>query len=842
VAAGTVPVSTYRLQLTPDFGFAAAAATAEYLASLGVSHVYLSPILEAVPGSRHGYDVTDHSRIRAELGGEHEFRVLASRLRAAGLGIVLDIVPNHMAAPANLMLNRQLWSVLRDGRDAAFATWFDVDWAAQDDRMLLPVLRGPLDSSLPDLQVAHDGGLDGEPALRYFDHVLPLSAGTARLPMRDLLARQHYRLTWWRDASAQLNWRRFFDISTLIALRVEDPVVFAATHEVIVRLVSEGLVDGLRVDHPDGLADPRGYLRQLAAATGGAWVVAEKILAPDESLPFDWPCAGTTGYDALRLADGVFVDPAGRDALSDEYAGFSLVSARESVPARFAEVTLGAKREVAARTLRAEVRRLARLLVDILPDASADEARTVLTEILACFPVYRAYVYPGEFPAAASVAAVRAAVDAARRRLPRRTRSLADRTGAAALGMLRPVAGAVGRAGEFAVRFQQTTGPVLAKGVEDTAAYRWPRLLTLNEVGGDPDLFGVDPGEFHAAASRLAADWPATMTTLSTHDTKRQEDVRARLAVLAELPAEWGTRVKEWHDRAVALRFFGQSAPAVDPDTEYLLWQTLVGTWPISGDRLAGYLTKAIREDERRTTWTDPDPGYESAVLGLAARVLDDPELTSSIGEFVASIADAALANSLGVKLVQLTMTGVPDVYQGCELGGFALVDPDNRRKVDFAVRTRMLESLDAAAGYRPAGRPEPAGGGAWPGDRVRVADHVASAVARLDAAKLLVTARALRLRRAEPGWFAGDYAPLAATGAAAGHVLAFQRGGHAVTVVTRLSAGLRRRGGWADTALRLPGTAWTDLISGLVHEAGVLPLGELTRELPVALLIPLAR
>ncbi|HVT70124.1 MAG TPA: alpha-amylase family glycosyl hydrolase, partial [Trebonia sp.] len=295
------PVSMYRLQLTPEFGFARAAEAADYLADLGVSHAYLSPVLEAVPGSQHGYDVTDHSRIRAELGGEEGFRALARRLRGRGIGIVLDIVPNHMAVPPSMPLNRQLWSVLRDGRHSPYALWFDIDWAAQDDRMLLPVLGGPLESCLGDLRVEPDGGPDGEPALRYFDHVLPLRPGTSRLPLPGLLESQHYRLTWWRDAAAGLNWRRFFDIATLIGIRVEDPAVFDATHEVIVRLVGEGLVDGLRVDHPDGLADPRGYFGRLAAATGGVWVVAEKILAPDETLPSDWPCAGTTGYDALRV-------------------------------------------------------------------------------------------------------------------------------------------------------------------------------------------------------------------------------------------------------------------------------------------------------------------------------------------------------------------------------------------------------------------------------------------------------------------------------------------------------------------------------------------------------------
>ena len=362
MAAGTLPGtpdSTYRLQLTREFGFAEAADVSDYLADLGVSHVYLSPVLEAVPGSRHGYDVTDHARIRAELGGEAGFRAMAKRLRARGLGIVLDIVPNHMAVPANMPLNRPLWSVLRDGRSSPYGHWFDIDWAAQDDRMLLPVLGGPPEACLGDLWVEPHGGPDGEPALRYFEHVLPLWPGTARLPMRGLLEAQHYRLAWWRDAAAELNWRRFFDISTLIGIRVEDQGVFDATHEVIVGLVAEGVVDGLRVDHPDGLADPRGYLRRLAEATGGAWVVAEKILGPDEALPADWACAGTTGYDALRVTDGLFLDPAGEDALAAEYTRFCRQSGDDDPATRFADVAAQAKREIAGGSLSAEVFRSA---------------------------------------------------------------------------------------------------------------------------------------------------------------------------------------------------------------------------------------------------------------------------------------------------------------------------------------------------------------------------------------------------------------------------------------------------------------------------------------------------
>jgi (1->4)-alpha-D-glucan 1-alpha-D-glucosylmutase len=805
------PVSTYRLQLTPEFGFAQAAETADYLVDLGVTHAYLSPVLDAVPGSMHGYDVTDHARIRGELGGEEGFRALAKRLRSRGLGIVLDIVPNHMAVPADMCLNRQLWSVLRDGRGSPYATWFDIDWAAQDDRMLLPILGGPPESCLDDLWVEPSGGPEGEPVLRYFDHVLPLWPGTARLPMRGLLESQHYRLAWWQDAATELNWRRFFDIATLIGIRVEDPAVFDATHEVIVGLVAEGLVDGLRVDHPDGLADPRGYLDRLAAATGGAWVVVEKILAADEALPSDWACAGTTGYDALRVVDGLFLDPAGGDALSAEYTRFCRDAAGEWPPQRFAEVAIHAKREIANGSLAAEVTRLARLVTAVAPDAPAEDTRTVLTEVLAAFPVYRAYVHPGELPAEAAKAAVKEAVDGARRRLPKRLRGLAADLGAAALGKHRPVGGAAGRVGEFAVRFQQTTGPVEAKGVEDTACYRWPRLVSLNEVGSDADHFGVTPGEFHAAAVRRTADWPAAMTTLSTHDTKRQEDVRARLAVLAEIPQEWGTQVARWHEEGTA----------VDADTEYLLWQTVVGAWPISAERLAGYLTKAIREAKRRTSWTEPDGDYEAAVLALAARALDDQELSASIARFVAGIAGDAVVNSLGAKLVQLTMPGVPDVYQGCEAAALSLVDPDNRRDVGFPRIRSYLTDLDTGV------------------DESLPPDLADGDLDRLSRAKLLVTSRALRLRRARPQWFAGDYEPLAASGPAAGHAVAFCRGGRAVTVVTRLPVGLRRRGGWQDTALALPDGPWADLLTGAVHHGPAVPMTELTGRLPVALLVP---
>ncbi len=791
------PVSTYRLQLQPGFGFAEAAASADYLASLGVTHVYLSPILQATPGSRHGYDVVDHTRVSEDLGGEGAFRDMAARFRGLGLGVVVDIVPNHMAVPVPESLNRPLWSVLRDGAGLTFAGWFDVDWAAQDGRLLMPLLGGPVRDCLGDLTVGT--GRDG-PVLRYFDHELPLRPGTEGLPLPGLLDAQHYRLADWHLAATELNWRRFFDISSLIAVRVEDPGVFEATHEVILRLVGEGLIDGLRVDHPDGLADPRGYLRRLAARTGGRWVSTEKILSGPERLPGDWPCAGTTGYDALGVVGGLFLDPAGAAPLTAAYERLT------AGPARFAGVAEAAKREEASQGLAAEVSRLARLAGQAghpgLDGLSAADRAAVLTELLTAMPVYRAYVVPGEPAPPVSAAVVQRAAATARPRLPERLHAALDAAVDLALGR-----GPADQHPRFIVTFQQVCGPVMAKGVEDTAFYRWSRLAALNEVGGDPDSFGTSPAEFHEFAARLARDWPASMTTLSTHDTKRQEDVRARLAVLAEIPEAWAAEVTRWQDRAVALA----TGAAPEPDTAYLMWQTLAGGWPLDSERLTGYLRKAMREAKDRTSWTDPDPEYESQVLTFAELVLDDDELTGQVGRFVAGLDGDARANALGAKLVQLTMPGVADTYQGCELAGLRLVDPDNRAPADFARGRDLLAALDAGA---------PAAG--------------------LDGAKLLVTAAALRLRRDHPDWFAGGYTPLAAEGPAARHAVSFTRSGTAVTVATRLPAGLRRRGGWAGTALPLPHAGpWRDLLTGAAHPGARPLLSDLLQRHPVALLVP---
>jgi len=811
-------VSTYRLQLRDSFGFGRAAEQAGYLSALGVTHVYLSPILQANPGSPHGYDVVDHSRVSADLGGEPAFRDMVAEFRRHGLGVIVDVVPNHMARPTPETLNRQLWSVLYQGRQSEFAHWFDVDWDAQEGKLLMPILAGPLEACLGDLIIdtaprTPDTAGHRGPVLRYFDHVLPLRDGVADLPLGVLLAQQHYRLSDWRDAATQLNWRRFFDVDQLIAIRVEDPGVFAATHEVLLRLLREGLIDGLRVDHPDGLADPRGYLARLDEASGGAWAVVEKILAHGEELP-GWPCAGTTGYDALALVGGLFTDPAGEVPLTDEYVRFT--GGKET----FHEVERDAKHDIADGTFAAELARLTRLFAragyPALDGFGAADLHDVLVAVLAEFGVYRAYVIPGEPPSAAAAAAVTAAAAAARDRLEERLHPALDAVRVAVLGLggVTDEEDRQAARDELVVRFGQTTGPVLAKGVEDTAFYRWSRLAALNEVGGDPDVFGVSPAEFHAAAGRLARRWPGTLTTLSTHDTKRQEDVRARLAVLAEWPQEWGHQVAEWHGLARWLTD-GAAAEAAErapePDLEYLMWQTLVGAWLIGSERLDQYLAKAMHEAKTRTSWTVRRAGYESAVLGLADAVLGDPELTSAIAGFAARIAPDARVNTLGAKLAQLTMPGVADVYQGCELTGLSLVDPDNRRPVDYQRRRRLLAALEAGP------------------------DHAVG----LDAEKLLVTSRTLWLRRDHPGWFAGSYTPLAAEGPAAEHAFAFLRGGHAVTVVTRLPAGLRRRGGWADTALPLPELHWRDVLTGVRHAGLRPPLAELTRRLPVALLVP---
>jgi (1->4)-alpha-D-glucan 1-alpha-D-glucosylmutase len=806
-----VPTSTYRLQIAPGFGFDDAAAVVDYLHDLGVSHVYVSPVLQPVPGSPHGYDVVDHSRLNREAGGEPAFRQLVSELHDVGMGVVVDVVPNHMAVPTPAWLNAQLWSVLRDGPGSPYAGWFDVDWSVPSHALLMPVLGSRIGQVLAASELRlGTGGPDGdETVLRYVDHELPVRAGTESLPLAELVDRQWYRLAHWRVADEELNYRRFFDVDTLAAVRVEDPDVFDATHRLLLDLVADGSLDGLRIDHPDGLADPRAYLARLAERTDGSWVVVEKILEGSETLPDDWRCAGTTGYDSLLRVGGLFVDPSGAAPLA------ALLTELTGDPPELGPVVEQAKREVVAGGLYAEVHRLVDLLRSIcdddvrLRDHTPRALHEAVRELLVAMDRYRAYVVPGEAAPAASVHAIQAAAEVACEHLPDFRHDTVNLVRDLSLG--REI-GTAGRAddparAELVVRFQQTCGPVMAKGVEDTAFYRWFRLASLDEVGGDPARFGVAGEEVHAFAERLQREWPTTMTTLSTHDTKRSEDVRARLAVLSELPGAWADAVRGWWMAAAPHR-----DPLVDPRTEYLVWQTLVGTWPIDADRLHRYLEKAVREAKLLTSWTSPDGDYEAAVHRFVDGVVHDAGITTSVQELVQQTAEPARAGLLGQKLVQLLMPGVPDVYQGTELVDLSLVDPDNRRPVDFADRRARLARLDAGASPRD-----------------------------LDDEKLLVTSRALRLRRDHPEWFVGEQAQYHAVATSTGNAFARGRGDdepRGVGIATRLAVSLDRYGGWQDHTVTLPDVVWCDVLTGRSLDGGAVRLADLLSPLPVALLV----
>ncbi|NGN66231.1 malto-oligosyltrehalose synthase [Streptomyces sp. A7024] len=771
------PTATYRIQLQPEFPFAAARETVPYLAGLGVSHLHLSPVLEAVPGSTHGYDVTDHSRIRAELGGEDGLRALAATAREHGLGLIADIVPNHMAVPAPESLNRPLWEVLRDGAESPYARWFDIDWTRHGGRLLLPVLGGRLGDELGRLRTA-----DG--TLRYGDHRLPLRPGTESLPLPELLDAQHYRLAWWRLARTELNYRRFFTISELIALRVEDPEVFAATHGKVLQLLREGVLEGLRVDHPDGLTDPETYFARLHEATGGAWTVAEKILTGDETLSRDWKVAGTTGYEALRHIDGLFVDPGGHAELTAHYADFTAAPADRG--GDWPATVRRAARGMLAQDLAAEVGRLARTAARICaagPPALRDHAPWALAEaireVLVRLPVYRPYVRPGEKPSAADVAMLQEAAEGARSAfaVPAEADAV-EVVRDAALGRLDSADGCTD-ARDFCARFAQTAAALRAKAVEDRACYRYPPLLSACEVGGEPGDPAIPVAAFHAFCVRRQREWPEAGTVLSTHDTKRSADTRAAIAALTQHP-------RRWRDFLAARE---AATPAPDRHTAWWAWQTALGLGFPYDDRLKESLLKAAREARLRTGWTEPDEAYERALADFTEAGPQGPGLYAT-AQLADELAETTRANILGAALLHLTMPGVPDLYQRTEAEYRALVDPDNRAPL--------------------LGHPA-------------------------EDAKLRLTRLALRLRREHPEWFgrAGSYEPVHAEGPAADHVVAFARAGRAVTVVTRLAAA----GGWRGTRLVLPAGTWRDALGGGEH-TGSASVAEVLAERPVALLV----
>ncbi|WP_258236643.1 malto-oligosyltrehalose synthase [Nocardioides campestrisoli] len=793
MTARRLPRSTYRLQITEEFDLLEAARTLRYLHELGADWVYLSPLLASETGSSHGYDVADHRAIDPSRGRASGLAALAAEAQRLGMGVLVDIVPNHVGIAAPWQ-NEWWWHVLTHGAQSTYAGAFDIDWEAGGGRLRIPVVG---DDDLEEVDgVMRIRNLRVEAGeLHYHDHRFPLAPES--VPGLDpydadpdeVHARQHYELVSWRRADTDLNYRRFFAVNTLAAIRVEEPEWFEQSHAEIRRWFDEGLVQGLRVDHPDGLREPAKYLQDLAALTGDGYVLVEKILEPGEQLPASWTTDGTTGYDVLALVDRVFVDPAGEkplDALETRLRGGEV---------DWAQMVHDSKRAVADGILQSEVRRIAREVAHVLGDASPSSAELgdAVAELLACFEVYRSYLPEGHEH-------LDGALESARRHRP----DLAP-----VLDVLAPVL--ADGAADPALRFQQTSGMVMAKGVEDTAFYRWARLTSLNEVGADPSVFAVSPGELHAAMADRQAHWPHAMTAASTHDTKRGEDTRARISVIAEVPEPWERAL----DRLLAL------VPVPDAGFANLLWQAVVGAWPASRERLHGYAEKAMREAGQRTTWTAPDEEFEAAVHRCVDAAFDDPEVLAVVTEVVDALAAAGWVNSLGAKLVGLTVPGVPDVYQGSELWEQSLVDPDNRRPVSFEHRADLLSRL--RLGERP---------------------HVHAHADDDGAAKLLVTHLALTARRDHPEWFTG-YRPLSAHGPAADHVLAFARtdeGQGAVTVATRLPVGLLRAGGWRDTTLALPPGQYVDLLTDRrvrPDSEGLVEVDHLLADYPVALLVP---
>ncbi|GAA1842599.1 malto-oligosyltrehalose synthase [Microlunatus capsulatus] len=749
----TAPASTYRLQVQRDFTLADATALLDHLADLGVGAVYLSPLLRSTTGSAHGYDTVDVTEVDPDRGGEEGLRALFAAAEAAGLGVVVDIVPNHLGVevPAE---NPAWWDVLQHGRDAAHASWFDIDWSRP--RLLLPVLGDDAELTVQ----------DGE--LRYYDHRFPLapgswSEGEDAATVHD---RQHYELVHWSRGNTDLGYRRFFAVTTLAGVRQEDEAVFDATHVKVREWVERG-VTGLRIDHPDGLVDPGEYLRRLRALAPDQWITVEKILEPGEQLPADWPVEGTTGYDAMREVNGLFVDPGHEHELTALYQ--RLTGDERNI----AEHVEAGKRMVVTELLVAEIRRMAALVPDV------EDAEAAIAEVAVAFAVYRSYLPDG-------VADLDHALALAARRRPQLREALDALSPRLHDGD-----------DELARRMQQLSGATMAKGTEDTAFYRYARFVALNEVGADPDELGIDLEAFHAAQVARQERQPRSMTGLSTHDTKRGEDVRARLAVLAEIPQAWGEFAEQFLAATAVPR----------PAFGYFLAQTLVGAGPVERERMHAYAEKAMREASDGTTYTDVDEAYEAAVHAAVDAAYDEPQLRAAWDDLVAAVTPHGWTNALGQKLVQLTMPGVPDVYQGTELWDDSLVDPDNRRPVDFDRRRALLAEVRQS----------------HPG------------VDGTGAAKLWVTTQALHARREHPELFTG-YTPLHATGPAAHHLVAFDRGG-ALTLATRLPLGLAAAGGWLDTTLTLPGRV-VDELTGREHE-GTVQVADVLDRYPVALLLP---
>src|SRR4051812_16980361 len=834
----TVPRATYRLQFHKDFRFRDATALVPYLAALGVSHVYASPFLKARAGSVHGYDIVDHARLNPEIGTEAELKALLAELGRHGMGAVLDIVPNHMGV---LHADNAWWlDVLEKGECSRYAKFFDIDWQPANPQLrgkvLLGVLGGHYGEVLErgELKLAKDG-------IRYFNHCFPLRPGTRPrqgrlqpLALHQLLERQHYRLAFWRVASDDINYRRFFEIADLAALRVEDADVFEATHALIARLCASGVVHGLRIDHPDGLADPRVYFERLRAMCEVSglrpWIVVEKIIAGHETLPEDWPVQGTTGYRFANVLTGLFIDAAAESRFERTYQRFT--RERRS----FDEIAYQSRLLIMGTTLAAELNMLTNRLTRIAAgnrftrDYTAGALRKALAEIAANFPVYRTYV-----SAQGASETDRRHIDWAVGKARRATR-IADPS---VFDFVRSVLLLETEAKdskrkqamlEFATRFQQFSAPVVAKGDEDTAFYRYHRLVAVNEVGGDPRAFGFSLKAFHAASEDRAKNWPHTMIGSSTHDTKRSEDVRARLAVLSEMPSAWRLMLWRWSR-------INRAAPAPSRTDEYLFYQSLLGIWPPGtpsaadlksiSERLNAFMLKAAREAKVHTSWINPDQEYEAALERFVTTALANDLFVKDVADAAARISRLGMLSGLSQAVIKVASPGVPDYYQGTELWDFSLVDPDNRRPVDYAARKSLLKRLDSASSGR-------------------LLETLADGTA-----KLQVIRKGLEVRREFVDVFRQPaYLPLYADGGKEDHIVAFaMRNGarSVVAVAPRLFASLMRETdlaplgatAWGDSSLSLPEGRYENVLTGEIHQVnGKVKVADLLAAFPVALLV----
>lgn len=761
-----IPRATYRLQLTRDFPFAAAEAIVPYLSDLGVSHVYASPITTARSGSTHGYDVIDPTRINPELGGEAGFRALVAALKARDMGVIIDIVPNHMGIAGG---ENGYWNdVLREGQASRYARWFDIDWSRP---IVLPILG----ATLPEAIAAGDIRRDGDSLILYGEQRLPLRDGTAGDHLAAILDEQHYRLVNWRTANDTLNWRRFFSINELAGLRVEDPDVFEGTHALYFDLFARGLIDGVRIDHVDGLTDPAGYCRTLRARFDAirsgedrAYIVVEKILAADEPLLEDWGVDGTSGYDFMRDATALLHDPAGEATLKTLW---NRLDPDHSDPLA---VVTQARREMLSWQFEAQltgcVDAFAALAASAGPTMQAVTPamlRRAIERLLWVFPVYRTY-HDGRAAPAADAPQREAAWEAAQRHVPPGempvARMVLDWLAGEGPGDSSLVAEAVRR-------FQQLSAPIAAKGVEDTAFYRYAPLLSANDVGSAPEQFAISPALFHERAAARGRVFPHAMLASATHDHKRGEDVRARLAVLSAVPHLWRETATQWIAR--------EAGSGVHPADIYQILQTLVGAWDGSEalpSRIAAWLEKSLREARLRSSWEAPDEAYEAKAQALVQRLLAPGPARDELAAFAARVQPAAMANTLTQTVLKLTLPGVPDIYQGCEGLDLSLVDPDNRRAVDYDARSAALSAPEDDEGR-----------------------------------KISLVRHLLHLRTKEPDLFLhGDYRPVAVSGERAENLLAFERRNGArtltCTVALRLGAAMIETGGlppdswWGDT------------------------------------------